>query len=153
LIDDAIFVSERERLSRERLGLQQALTHDGDSENAFELAETVLAFSKMAVRAFSTGDANRKRRIVRLTGSNPRLTDGKLSVEAAKPFRLIAEMPTVLERCGFRNDVRTVEAQDGLKPWLDAWRDEELETAGRKMREVLEAVMDQSESIELSEVA
>ena len=88
-----------------------------------------------------------------MTGSNPRLTDGKLSIEAAKPFRLIAEMPTVLERCGFGNDVRTLAAQDGQNAWLDSWRHEDLEAAGREMRQVLEETEDRTASIAPRETA
>ena len=100
----------------------------------------MLAFSNQAVEAFLAGDADTKRTVLRLAGSNPRLTDRNLSIEAAKPLQMVRDLPAVLERCGLRNDVRTGGAQDGLKAWRASWSDSDVRDAISDIDEALDVL-------------
>lgn len=49
-----------------------------------------------------------KRLILTIVGSNLRLIDGKLSIDAAKPFRHWAETENISDMLAFVKDVRTL---------------------------------------------
>lgn len=106
LIRDKDYVLERERLETEHRTLENALSV-GTTEDRFELLQEVISLSNHAMNWFIEADADGKKLIARTVGSNFTLTGKKLSIEAAKPFRLEGLFDPFRQRCGFREDVRT----------------------------------------------
>ncbi len=107
LIGDDEFVAERERLTRERLIVSEQLQTAREVNSGIEPARAVLAFSKYAADSFETGDDAQKREIIFSLGSNPVLRGKILSIQAAKPFLLLAEIDANPSRLGYSDDVRT----------------------------------------------
>jgi DNA invertase Pin-like site-specific DNA recombinase len=106
LIRDKEYVLERTRLETEHQSIENRLA-DRTPEDRFELLQDVISFSSQAVNWFAQADADEKKLIVKTIGSNFTLTGKKLSIEAAKPFRLGGLFDPIRERCGFRDAVRT----------------------------------------------
>ena len=106
LIDDAEFVAERRRLMSEaaetRLALQSSRTVNAGIEPGLAL----IRLSSSLGFSFREGDAALKRDLVRIVGSNPTLKGRKLSIQAAKPFQLLAEMGGIPSRLGYSGGVR-----------------------------------------------
>ncbi len=114
LVDDAEFASERQRLDDEIRVLEEDLG-DADSELPFEPLENAVKVCSRAAEWFRQGDAATKRQIVKTVCSNPTLAGRKLSVEAAKPFRLWGETASRPELRAFVDDVRTFVTEN--KKW------------------------------------
>lgn len=106
LIDDEEFTRERGRLLLEQSDLAPAATTP-DDRNRFELARTVVSFSNQAVDCFRRADPHTQREMIKILGSNPVLSNKKLSIQAAKPFRFIATIRSNLSGRRECNDVRT----------------------------------------------
>lgn len=107
LVDDGEFLKQRGELERARLTLAHQQAHLADSTNWIEPCEVLISFSNKAAELFQRGDPATKRRIVQTVGSNPRLKNGILSIEARKPFRRWSKKSPIPERCAFLDDVRT----------------------------------------------
>lgn len=107
IIKDEEFVLERQRLEDERAHLQIAppVSHPRDR---IELFQSVISVSKFAAEWFQEGDDTDRREILETVGSNFRLEDKKLSIEAAKPFATIANLAPMRLGCGLGGDVRTL---------------------------------------------
>lgn len=106
MISDVEFLSERKRLQEEALRLRAAL--EGEKEqNRFEPLRELISFSIQAVDLFRGGENDIRRMIVKTVGSNPRLTDKILSIEAAKPFIEIKKTLDCLTVRGPVDDNRT----------------------------------------------
>ena len=74
----------------------------------FELWDTIKSFSGIAVKQFRRGEIAVQRNILNIVGSNPVLTSGILSIEAAKPFRAWPSLPTNSQLRAYVEDVRTL---------------------------------------------
>lgn len=105
-IKDSEYVLERARLEKEHQALEKALVDPGP-EDRFELLRDVISFSNQAVNGFLQADVDGKKLILKTVGSNFSLAGKKLSIEAAKPFRLGGLFGPVLQRCGFGDADRT----------------------------------------------
>lgn len=112
LVNDDEYVRQRQDLERERISLAQKLEHAKETDSWFEPAKILFSFSSRAVSWFQAGDSQTKRLIFEIVGLNPNLLDGKLNVEARKPFRRWQEPPTIPNLCAVVEDVRTLWTTD-----------------------------------------
>lgn len=110
ILDDAEFLEERQNLTRESMRVAQELQKLAEASDRFEPAELLVAFSKEAASRFQTGSPDEKRLILQIVGSNPRLQDRELKIDAAKPFRRWSKTPTSVEMRAFVHEVRTLVA-------------------------------------------
>ncbi|MFI4973063.1 MAG: recombinase family protein [Caulobacterales bacterium] len=92
LVSDEEYLAERARLGGERRLRAERLGAAEGGHFGIEPAEAVISFSKQAADCFPHADVALKREILSLLGSNPTLEGGILSIQAAKPFQLIAEI-------------------------------------------------------------
>lgn len=90
LISDEEFTQKRETLLNEKYRLKE-LVDDRDHrfDEVCRLGEEVFNFAAMARRSFETGSIEEKRKILKFTGSNLVLRDGKLQVKPQKPLTFI----------------------------------------------------------------
>lgn len=88
LISDEEYRKTRAELSREQQKLTQAQEASAEEDSWFEPSQLLTSFSKSLVSRFIQGDCATKRLVLEIVGSNPTLTDRKLSIEARKPFRM-----------------------------------------------------------------
>lgn len=106
LLSDEEFVEQKRALSTELTKLRAGIARNRD--DWIEPSRTLILFSAHAVSAFLSGDLTERRRIVETVGSNPTLKDGKLSIDATKPFRVWSDSNHILSLLSFCNDVRTL---------------------------------------------
>lgn len=111
LLSDEEFVRGRQELQQEQLRLSEQLSQKSRGVQ-LEPAEALISFSKSAAFCFRNGSKQQKRLILETVGSNPRLTNGKLIVEASKPFRRMTECAGHPSGLGFIEDVLTFARQD-----------------------------------------
>ncbi len=107
LVTDEEFLRQRKELEQEQLRLSQSIEKLRNGETWFEPAKDFISFNVRAVSWFKAGDLQTKRLILQIVGLNPTLIDGKLNIEARKPFRRRCEMPTIPLLCTTIEDVRT----------------------------------------------
>jgi site-specific DNA recombinase len=108
LITDEEYLCQRQTLDRERIGLVQSLKSGEKSGSWLEPAKLLFSFSSRAVSCFMAGDLQIKRLIIEIVGLNPTLLDGKLNIEARKPFRRRTAPPTFSNLWADVEDVRTL---------------------------------------------
>ncbi len=106
LISDEKFVVERQKLEMENLKLQEQLKQD--TGDASEPARLLVSFSARAAESFRSGDAQTKRRILDLVGSNLLLKDRTLNIEAKKPLRQVADISNTTQLRAAMEDIRSL---------------------------------------------
>jgi site-specific DNA recombinase len=111
LVTDEEYVRQRQQLERERLNLTQKLENTATSDSWLEPAKLLFSFSNRAVSCFRAGDLRTKRLVFGIVGLNPILLDGRLNVEARKPFRRWSGMVDSSNLWRGRDYVRTYEAE------------------------------------------
>ena len=110
LLTDDEYVSQRKELDQQALRLDQSLqAAEGDSW--FEPAQRFILFNNRAVSWFRKGDRQLKRLILATVGSNLSLIDGKLNIDAKKPFRRWTETASISEMRAFVKEVRTLSSR------------------------------------------
>ena len=92
LISDEEFVSARDRLRAAEGETARDLADAQGTGLSLEPCERVISFSKYAAIRFPTLDPGLQRDVLKMAVSNLTLKGGILSIQAAKPFQLIAEM-------------------------------------------------------------
>lgn len=92
LISDEEFISARHRLRASEATLARDLAEARETGLSLEPCERVISFSKYAAVRFPKLDPGLQRDVLKLAVSNLTLKGGILSIQAAKPFQLIAEM-------------------------------------------------------------
>ncbi len=121
ILDDGEFLEERQKLTRERIGVTEEIGKLAETGGRFEPYRLLIQFNKEAASRFRAGAPHEKRIILGILGSNPRLRDRELKIDVAKPFRRWSETPTSIDLRAFVHDVRTF-------------------LAGRESRKILENV-------------
>jgi site-specific DNA recombinase len=111
LIGDDEYLKERQALEGERVRLAQRLQILGNAESRFELERLVVSFSNRAAFCFTEGDAQTRRSILSMVGSNLTLMDRKLNIDAKKPFRRWTETASLSDLRATLKDVRTFSAE------------------------------------------
>lgn len=91
VLSDEEFMRERGALERERVCLSQPASASDGPGGWLEPAKIVFLFSNRAVSWFTEGNAQQKRLVLAIVGSNCTLMDQKLNIGAKKPFRRRAE--------------------------------------------------------------
>lgn len=130
LVTDTEFADKRSDLHAEVAKLEASLASLDANGEWFELFDEAVSFSSMAVEWFQTGSDDIKRLIVQSTSSNLMLSNKKLSVEAAFPFRCMEPSATYSVRWGLVDDFRTRYTN----------RDKDLLERMEKIRQVKERV-------------
>lgn len=87
LLSDDEFIRQRQTLEGQRLRLRQDA---GAAGTWFEPARLALQFCNRAASWFPEADAQQKRLILSIAGSNCTLRDRQLSIDAKKPFQQVA---------------------------------------------------------------
>lgn len=111
LISDDEFLRLRQGLEEELLRLKNHL-NEKRALTRLEPVQALISFSNKAVFCFRNGNVQQKRLILQTVGWNSTLVDGKLNVEAAKPFFSSANFATNPRRSAFIDDVLTYAKQD-----------------------------------------
>lgn len=106
MIDDAEFIAERNRITKERDQLLER-SDAPKTVDRFELFQHVVSFSKYGVEWFRDTDPETQRMIVKTVGSNFSMTGKKLSGEAVKPFRTTPKSSQIIQRCASGKEVLT----------------------------------------------
>jgi site-specific DNA recombinase len=107
LVSDDEFLSRRQRIHAQQAQLNEQRERLDRRNDWFEPFDETISFSTMAVEWFRHGDDDVRRLIVQVVGSNPRLRDKKLSIEAAFPFTKAPPSRRFLQRCSYIKEVRT----------------------------------------------
>lgn len=107
LIEDAEFLYRRKELDMERATLIDRRQSVNKQGNWFEPALLLVSFSTRAADWFQAGSPELKRLIFETIGSNPRLANKILNVEAKKPFEFRVEDVRSLYMRGWCDDIRT----------------------------------------------
>jgi len=123
LLPDDEFIAQRRELEHEELRLRQNLEGSAKAVTRFEPARVVISFRNRAMFCFSHGTPEDKRLVLEVVGSNPRLRDKFLSIDAKKPFRhkveaasfsslwaVVEEVRTLEDDVGFVQDLKTMRA-------------------------------------------
>jgi hypothetical protein len=135
LLSDEEYERRRSQLLKQKARLADELTGKGGHfHRPFDAAAETFAGACEVTTRFARGDVQDKKRILNDIGSNLVLMDGKLSIEAKIPFRILEDalpsmagipcpiepgkygpaagrmgfrLPAIPSRCGDPNDVRT----------------------------------------------
>lgn len=93
LLSDAEYEQQRLALLKEKAGLEADLVDPTEPyHRALKQTATIFRFAREAHATFVGGDGEAKRKIVSAIGSNLTLIDGKLRIQALKPFDIIEGM-------------------------------------------------------------
>jgi hypothetical protein len=93
LVDDADFLARRNALDMERASIAERKREVATMTQWFEPAVLLLSFNQRAVEWFGRGTVDTKRLILRTLGSNLKLSDRKLSIDARSPFEFGVNEP------------------------------------------------------------
>jgi DNA invertase Pin-like site-specific DNA recombinase len=107
LIGDEEYLRQKQELETERLKAAQGIESLSESRDWIEPVQLLVSFNSQAVSRFTSGGLTTKRLILEITGSNLVLRDGKLSIDAKKPFRRWTGTLSNSQRSGLVKDVRT----------------------------------------------
>lgn len=139
ILDDAEFLEERQNLTLERIRAAQELEKLAETGGRFEPDRLLIQFNKVAASRFENGSPQEKRFILQILGSNPRLRDRELKIDAAKPFRRWSKSIGHWRPAGLSprsSEVRTFLAEPGSTEKLGNTRQlMERSQAGREMKE------------------
>jgi site-specific DNA recombinase len=107
LLSDEEYVAQRRMLEETRLKLANARGHKDTTSEKIELLKDVVLFRNEAAFRLEFGNDDEKRTIIETVGSNFFLEGRKLSIQAAKPFLPVSDLPAFLRRCRVVNDVQS----------------------------------------------
>jgi site-specific DNA recombinase len=119
LLDDAEFLEERQKLTRERIRVAQEIGKFAETGERFEPDRLLIQFNREAASRFNAGSPQKKRFILQILGSNPRLQDRELKIDAAKPFRRWSKESTFTDLRAFVHEVRTFVADRESRETLE----------------------------------
>jgi DNA invertase Pin-like site-specific DNA recombinase len=108
LITDDEFVSDRRRIEQERQLLTDQLAAVSRARDRFEPFQVLVSFSRQAVDWFQHGDDTVRKLILETVGSNFRLREKILLIDAAKPFLLSSIFDACCVPSAEVDDVRTL---------------------------------------------
>ncbi len=108
IVGDEEYLRERRGLELERVRLGETAARAAEAGAWFESATDFVSFSVHAADWFRRGDPETKRAIFETAGSKPTLRDGKLSIDAAKPFRRWEKSDDISTLRGSVREVRTL---------------------------------------------
>ncbi len=92
LLSDTEYISKKNELHNEVTGLKERMSRPSSkTKSDLEQSRKIFQFAESACDSFTNGDASTKRDIFVFTGSNPKLTNKKLRIEAQKPLERIRQ--------------------------------------------------------------
>ncbi|HZR84215.1 MAG TPA: recombinase family protein [Candidatus Binatia bacterium] len=123
VLSDEDFLRERAELKRDELRLRESLERLSQARPWFEPAREFVLSNAGLISRFERAEPREKRLIVETVGSNPRLRNRKLLLEAKKPFRRWPKKPSISEMWRYVQDVRTFAANPENEDTLKTLRD------------------------------
>ncbi len=108
VLSDEDFLRERAELERDELRLRESLERLSRARSWFEPAREFVLSNAGLISRFERAEPREKRLIVETVGSNPRLRDRTVLLEANKPFRRWSKQPSNSEMWRYVEDVRTL---------------------------------------------
>lgn len=91
-VSEEEYKEKKSELMKEKERLQELLkATDARQESWLELTEKTFAFARYARYWFTKGDLKKKREIFSVLGSNMKLKDKRILIQAEKPFSIIKE--------------------------------------------------------------
>lgn len=117
LITDDEFTERRVRLQQEELRLRSKAAVDDKASKWFEPVSELVSFSSTAAKWFLAGDQHAKRLILESVGSNLTLKAKILSIQAKKPFAVVAQLASCPGLLGANDDVRTKNTRSHRQLW------------------------------------
>ncbi len=114
LLTDGEYSQQKEKLFAEQVNLEQNLDQLSKQATSWlELFRRTILFVNQAKNNFPSGTREQKRGIVSAVGSNLKLRDKLLLIEAKKPFVFFQRPTDVPVTCGSLDDVRTFFQENG----------------------------------------
>ena len=113
-ISDVEFTHDRNELAREETRLRQEIDQVSPA-NLVEPEHARLLLSVRALEWFDKGDGATRRLLLETMGSNPTLSGGKVSIDAAFPFTRNGARGRSPTLCTVGNDVRTLTDRSALR--------------------------------------
>jgi DNA invertase Pin-like site-specific DNA recombinase len=123
-ITEEEYKRKKGELLGEKTRQEELLSDAGGRQTKWlDACERTFRFASLARRAFAEGDANTKRAILTTLGSNLVLRDGNLSIQAEKPFSILASclksassVKRGFEPVKSRIDRKEIGPSDALRP-------------------------------------
>jgi len=116
LLSDEEYLAKRQELQTKELLLRERLSSLEGGDSCIKPLAGAISFSKQAVEWFRQGRMTEKRLILETVASNLTLGGGKLNIQAAKPFTVIADLATCPSLLAAIDDVQTF---SGEAPSID----------------------------------
>lgn len=112
LLTDDDFVARRRALQEEEMRLTERYKAEGSTrdQSLIEPARAAISLCNQAAEWFEVADTATKRLILKTAGSNPTLRGKKLSIEAVKPFGVLADFATCPSLLAAIDEDRTLRA-------------------------------------------
>jgi site-specific DNA recombinase len=107
LLSDAEFLERRREVERTLITVDQRLETMQKAKDRFEPSMKLISFNESLVSRFAEADIQTKRLILTTVGSNLRLVDKKLNIDACKPFRRWSDNSNSSTMRAFVRDVTT----------------------------------------------
>jgi hypothetical protein len=107
MLSDDEYLRERQTLERDRIRLAQNEARQPNRQNWFEPARDVVKLNPDLASRFRAGSPRTRGLLVSFIGSNPRLRDRKLLLDARKPFRRWPKRASRPDMLAYLDDVRT----------------------------------------------
>jgi site-specific DNA recombinase len=107
LITDDGYLTQRQELERQRIGIDQKLRTLNQDGERFEPSQSLILINTSLISRFKTGDFRQKRLILSIVGSNLSLKDENLNIDARKPFQRWSKDADISDLRAFVEDVRT----------------------------------------------
>lgn len=112
-ITEAEFLEDRDELLRDQSRVDQELERLSPA-NVIEPERAFVLLNVRALQWFDQGDGATRRLLLEATGSNPTLTGGKLSIDAAFPFVRYGRKREIQQMCTRVHDVRTHATEESV---------------------------------------
>lgn len=132
LLRDDEFVQKRQETIRLRDELTQEIEkREVDPAYWFEPSRSIVSFSKNAISWFESGDAEDKRLVLNISGSNPSLKNKILNIEAMEPFLHVPKRRSFLNLRAYVEAIRLAAPLPGFEAAIKAIQELEKRAARR----------------------
>lgn len=118
LLTDAEYIAQRKSLLEEQGRLQMNTRHRSDAASRIEPLREVISFRNRAMNWFLKGSDTEKRMILEIVASNLSLKGKIISIQAKRPFSVMAAFGASSRHPGVVDQVRT-KCPVGKKRWFD----------------------------------
>lgn len=112
LLTDEEYLAQRKKLQMEQFRLNEGLRKSQQSHAWLEPLFQLISFSHSLNILFKKGSGMVRREILEIVGSNLLLTDGKVRIDAKKPFSLWSSFAYFPQLSALVDEVRTLQTED-----------------------------------------